>query len=266
MVVFCRRARGGFLVLWDMFSVVGGSVLLSVVAALVVNRLLPAKVRIDYNELSSHFFAAVGAFYTVLLAFVVVAVWEDMNAAKDNTYVEANALPGIYFSSTAFGEREREELQEIAVSYADAVVTQEWPLLAEGKASPRVDEIAQRMRRTLLRLEPTTPKQEALYSAMIERVNAINSARRERLNEAHPSIPGFLWVGLVVGGVLVVGLALFFGAPRALPHILMVAVLVVLVSTSLYYAHLMDHPFLGSISVNPEAFRVALRQMGHTAP
>lgn len=252
--------------MWEMLVIVGGAALLTAAAALVVNRLVPTASRQRYNDLSSYFFAAAGAFYAILLAFVVVAVWEDLNEAKENTYVEANALPGIYYSATAFDDEHRAQLQEIAVSYAGAVINDEWPRLARGEASPAVDELARRMRRALLELEPGTGKQDALYSAMIERVNTIGSARRERLNEAQPSIPGFLWAGLVTGGVLVAVFALFFGAPKALPHVLMTVVLVVLVAASLYYAHMMDHPFRGSISVQPEAFRVALQQMGRVSP
>lgn len=97
-----------------------------------------------YNELSSYFSAAVGAFYAVLLAFVVVAVWEDMNAAKDNTYVEANALPGLYFSSTQFDPKQRAEFPDVTVSYAKAVIEDEWPRLADGQPSQQVEDVAKR--------------------------------------------------------------------------------------------------------------------------
>ncbi|WP_186763051.1 bestrophin-like domain [Lentzea tibetensis] len=252
--------------MWDVVLVVTLTAGAVCIAVLIVDRIVPVARRVPYNELSGHFFAAVGAFYAILLAFVVVAVWEDMNAAKDNTYVEANALPGLYFSSTQFSERDKAEFQDIAVTYAREVIDDEWPMLAHGEASPRVDDVAKRMRKVLLQLDPQTPKQEALYSAMIERVNVINSARRDRLNEAKPSIPGYLWFGLIVGALLVVGIALFFGAPRPMPHTIMVIVFAMLVSGSLYYAHLMDHPFAGTTTVTPDAFRIALRQMGQTSP
>ncbi|GLZ35408.1 hypothetical protein Lesp02_75950 [Lentzea sp. NBRC 105346] len=248
--------------MWDVVLVVGGTALAVTIAVLVIDRVVPVSRRLPYNELSGHFFAAVGAFYAVLLAFVVVAVWEDMNAAKDNTYVEANALPGLYFSSTQFEPAQRAEFQGAAVTYARAVIADEWPRLAHGEPSPQVEDAAKRMRKALLQLDPQTPKQEALYGAMIERVNVINSARRDRLNEARPSIPGYLWFGLIIGGVLVIGIALFFGAPKPLPHALMVITLAMLVAGSLYYAHLMDHPFAGTTTVTPDAFRVALKQMG----
>ncbi|MBP2478070.1 hypothetical protein JOF53_006942 [Crossiella equi] len=252
--------------LWTSLGVVGGAALLSVVAAFVVDRLVSRESRARYHDVSGHFFAAVGAFYAILVAFVVVAVWEDMEAAKKNTYVEANALPGLYFAATAFGEADKKAFQDISVAYARAVITEEWPLLAQGRTGPAVEDSAKRLRRAIVSVEVETPRQEALYSAMIERVNTVGTARRERLNEAHPSVPRFFWVGLIVGGCLVIGFALFFGPPGFGPHALMVMVLACLVSASLYFTYLMDHPFRGEVAVTPEAFRIALVQMGQTPP
>ncbi|GAA2833168.1 bestrophin-like domain [Crossiella cryophila] len=252
--------------LWDTLFVVGGAIAVSVLAAYLVDRAIPRETRARYHDVSGHFFAAVGAFYAILVAFVVVAVWEDMESARRNTYIEANALPGLYFAATDFPDKDKRVFQEISVAYARAVITEEWPLLASGQAGPQVEDAAKRMRRAIVSIEVETPRQEALYSAMIERVNTINTTRRERLNEARPSVPRFFWVGLVVGGVLVIGFALFFGTPTFLPHALMIAVLASLVSASLYFTYLMDHPFRGQIAVTPDAFRTALVQMGQTPP
>ncbi|MEU4446920.1 hypothetical protein AB0K14_19535 [Actinosynnema sp. NPDC050801] len=252
--------------LWSSVLVVGGVVATSVLAAGVVDRLISREARARYHDVSGNFFAAVGAFYAILVAFVVVAVWEDMEAAKKNTYAEASALPGLYFASTAFSDEDKAAFQAITVDYARAVIVEEWPLLREGRASPAVDEVARRMRRAIVTIEVETPRQQGLYSAMIERVNTVNTMRRERLNEATPSVPRFFWVGLIVGGILVIGFALFFGTPTFLPHALMIGVLAALVAASLYFTHLMDHPFQGTVAVSPEAFRIALVQMGQTPP
>ncbi|WHT17239.1 DUF4239 domain-containing protein [Crossiella sp. CA-258035] len=252
--------------LWNSLLIVGGAIGISVLAAYVVDRCVRRESRARYHDVSGHFFAAVGAFYAILVAFVVVAVWEDMEAAKKNTYAEANALPGLYFASTAFSDKDKAAFQDIAVSYARTVIVDEWPELREGQASAKVEDVAKRMRRAIVSMDVETARQEGLYSAMIERVNTINTMRRERLNEAHTSVPRFFWVGLIIGGVLVIGFALFFGPPGFLPHALMIAVLAALVSASLYFTYLMDHPFRGEVAVTPEAFRIALVQMGQTPP
>ncbi|MGO1048984.1 hypothetical protein ACTOWY_01700 [Crossiella sp. CA198] len=75
--------------LWDSLLVVGGAIGVSVLAAYLVDRAVSRESRARYHDVSGHFFAAVGAFYAILVAFVVVAVWEDMESARRNTYIEA---------------------------------------------------------------------------------------------------------------------------------------------------------------------------------
>lgn len=244
---------------------IGSAVAVSVLAQWLVDQVAPRERRAPYNDVAGYLFTAVGAFYGILLAFVVVSTWDAAGRARDNTYTEANALPGIYFSSNVFPEH-REEFQAIVVSYASNVITEEWPALAAGRSSPAVDADAQRLRRELLSLQPETGAQVNVHAAMIERINAIGSARRTRLNDANPSISPPFWTALVCGGVLVVCVTLFFGTPRLLPMLLMIAVLATIVFSSLYLAHAMDHPFRGAMSLDPEAFRTALRQMGHDPP
>ena len=249
---------------WRMglFWVACGSVVAAAVLVYLVHRVLPHKIRAGYNEVNGYFFAAIGALYAVLLAFVVVAVWEDMGTAQQNTYDEANAIPGLYFSSTAFPPDVRLTFQRDAVAYTRDVINDEWPALANGQSSPRVEADAKALRKAILQVRPNTDQQDALYSSMIDRINTINSDRRQRIYEAQPSIPAIFWYGLLGGGVMLVFFALFFGVPKMIPHMLMVTVLTITVAGTLYLTYLMEQPFRGPMSIQPNAYQVALVEMG----
>lgn len=242
-----------------------GAVLLAMLGVYLVHQVFPHKTRTSYDEVNGYFFAAAGVFYAVLVAFVVVAVWEGLGTAARNASTEANALPGLYFSSTVFTPDIKDAFQHATVNYARDVVADEWPRLAGSGASSKVEADAKSLRQAILHVQPTSRQQDVLYAAMIERVNTINSARRERLNDAGPSIPAFLWIGLIAGAVLLIMFALFFGAPRVLPHMLMVGVLTTLVVGSLYLIFLMEQPYRGPMRIEPTAFSTALEQMGSSA-
>jgi len=239
-----------------------GSVALVAILVVLVHRVFPHTLRAAYNEVNGYFFAAVGALYAVLLAFVVVAVWQDMGTAQQNTYDEANAIPGLYFSATAFPDNVRQSFQRSAIAYARDVIDQEWPALAGNSSSAAVEADAKAMRKEILQVKPDNDQQDALYSSMIDRINTINSARRQRIYEAQPAIPGFLWWALVGGGVMLVVFALFFGVPKMIPHLLMVTVLTIVVSGTLYLTYLMEQPFRGPMRIEPNAYQVALVEMG----
>ncbi len=246
--------------LW--FLVACGSVVVSAGCVIVVHRLWSHTLRAAHNEVNGYFFAAVGALYAVLLAFVVVAVWEDMGTAQQNTYDEANAIPGLYFSSTVFPPDIRTTFQRDSVAYARDVINDEWPTLANGQSSPRVEADAKALRKAILQVQPRTDQQDALYSSMIDRINTINSDRRQRIYEAQPSIPGIFWYSLLGGGILLIFFALFFGVPKLLPHLLMVTVLATIVAGTLYLTYLMEQPFRGPMRIEPNAYQVALVEMG----
>ena len=42
-------------------------------------------------------FAVLGVAYAVLLAFMLIAVWQDYNTAQTNVESEAHELAGVYF-------------------------------------------------------------------------------------------------------------------------------------------------------------------------
>lgn len=111
-------------------------------------------------------------------------------------------------------------------------------------------------------MQPANDQQDALYSSMIDRINTINSDRRQRIYEAQPSIPAVFWYGLLGGGVLLIFFALFFGVPKMIPHLLMVTVLTIIVAGTLYLTYLMEQPFRGPMRIEPNAYQVALVEMG----
>jgi hypothetical protein len=56
-------------------------VLVAVVGLLVVQRLVPSDRREGQNDVAGFFYAVLGVAYAVLLAFVVIAVWQDYETA-----------------------------------------------------------------------------------------------------------------------------------------------------------------------------------------
>jgi hypothetical protein len=63
--------------------VVGGTCLVALAGLEVVERLVPATSRQPYNDVAGFIYAALGVIYAVLLALVVIAVWEEYDAAGE---------------------------------------------------------------------------------------------------------------------------------------------------------------------------------------
>ncbi len=66
----------------------------SLVGLVIVRRCTDQAELAKYSTQSSAVFAVVGTLYAVMLAFVVIAVWESLGAAEDRVSTEAAALGG----------------------------------------------------------------------------------------------------------------------------------------------------------------------------
>ena len=96
--------------------------LLAVLGLLVVQRLVPSDRREEHNDVAGFIYAVLGVAYAVLLAFVVIAVWQDYETAQINAESEAHELAGVYFLSSRLPEPQRTRIQDLARTYARVVV------------------------------------------------------------------------------------------------------------------------------------------------
>jgi hypothetical protein len=249
--------------------VVCGASLAAVIGLMLVQRLVPATIREQHNEVAGFIYAALGVIYAVLLALVVIAVWEEFGRARVTVESEANALAEVFWLAHELPEPERHELQELARSYAEEVVNEEWPLMEQGRAplmehttraTPRGWVLIDDIRATLQGYEPRTEAEQELYAEGLDQVQRLADARRTRLVAAEESIPTVLWVVLVVGGIVVVGFTYLFGLQSTWAHALMVASLAGVIALVLFTIGVMDHPFSGGARIGTGAFELILNR------
>src|SRR3712207_2597899 len=112
--------------------VVVGACLAAVAGLELVQRLVPAEKRQEHNDVAGFLYAVVGVVYAVLLALLVIAVWEQFARANETVESEANGVAEVAWLAHRLPDPERHELQEHARSYAEAVVDEEWPRMEQG--------------------------------------------------------------------------------------------------------------------------------------
>jgi Protein of unknown function (DUF4239) len=212
------------------------------------------KRRRQHNDVAGFIYAVLGVFYAVLLALMLIAVWEQWNAAEATVTAEANDLAEVFWFAHALPQPEGRHIQELALSYGQVVVEEEWPLMAQGRSSPKAWATLDELRATILGLNPTTGAQQVRYTQLLEQLHGLADARRERLLDAREGIPTVLWVVLILGGVITVGFTYLFGLQNTLVHLLMVAALAMIISLSLFTVAALDYPFKGDIRIHPTAY------------
>jgi hypothetical protein len=226
--------------------------------------LVPPALREEHNDVAGFIYAVLGVAYAVLLAVVVIAVWQNYETAKTNVDTEANELAGVYFLASQLPEPQRTHVQDLARRYARVVVEEEWSMMEQGQTSPRADSLLRQLRSKLLEFDPSTEREQVLYEGGLTQLHDALDARRSRLLEVREGIPNLLWVVLVVGGVITVSFTYLFGLKSNLAHALMVAALTLLICGILFTIGEFDYPFSGVVEIRPDAFREMLHSFGGT--
>jgi hypothetical protein len=152
--------------------VVGGVCLVSLIGFELVQRLVPAQSRQRHNDVAGFIYAALGVIYAVLLALVVISVWEEYQGASETVEEEANSVAEIFWLGYELPEPEGTHLQELARSYTEEVIHKEWPLMAQGDQPPLEQEagtpagwdLIDDVRATIHGFESQTKAEEQLYS------------------------------------------------------------------------------------------------------
>jgi len=247
-----------------------GAVCLAALAGLeLVQRLVPAESRKPHNDVAGFIYAALGVIYAVLLALVVIAVWEEYEAASVTVEQEANALAEIAWLAHRLPEPEGVHLQELARSYAEEVVDKEWPLMEQGQAplmtpveeTPTGWTLIDDIRASLQEIEPRTQADEQLYAEGLDQVQRLGDARRMRLVAAEEGVPAVLWAVLIFGGVAAIGFTYLFGLESTWAHRLMVVTLAAVIGLVLFTIGAMEHPFSGAARIGTDAFDLVLERL-----
>jgi hypothetical protein len=222
----------------------------------------PYMKRQQHGDVAGFILGVVGALYAVVLGFVVIVGWENLNSARTTTYEEADQLANIYWMSGSLPSPRGPAIQGLTVKYANFVIDTDWPLMGKGETSYKTQVILDQIRDDVFEFAPRSGQQQALYEQELASVNSLSGAHRDRLNSMGELIPEPLWVVLIVGGVLVIGFCMLFGVENKAAHIGMAAGYAALITISLFLIKDMQHPFAGNPHVGPEAleqFLISIR-------
>jgi hypothetical protein len=238
--------------------IVGGAVALAVVSNLAVRRLVPLAILEEHHPVASVIVALVGGLYGILLAFVVVVVWEDFNREREGSVAEASAVADIARLAAGLAPPSAERIRRDAEAYLESAVADEWPAMEEGRPGPRLEEVSDRLWRALAEYEPADDGERNAQLVALGRMVDASDHRRRRLLASREELPGVLQFLLVAGGALLIGFSNFFGLRFRGSQLALNAGMAAMIGLVLFTVHALDHPFHGEIRVSAEEFHLAL--------
>ena len=240
---------------------IGGSVLLTIGGLYLVRLFVPTTRIKMHNDVAGFIFATVGVIYAVLLAFMVIVVWQNFDNANSNVAKEANCIAAVYRDSTVLAPSFQRAVTPALKDYASEIINDEWPLLRHGKRSERVQRAQVKLWALYGGYEPKTESQKVFYAESVRKLNDAGELRRMRILDSQSGIHSSLWFVLLSGGIITILFTLFFGTENFGAQMIMSSLLATLISLILFTIMSLDYPFTGSVSISPDVFRIILQSL-----
>ena len=240
-----------------------GSTVLSVAGLALVRDRVPIAVLRSSNNEVGNYLQTVGTIYAVLLAFVVVVVWNQFNETRALVDREANELFDLYRTARGFPADTSEPIVRGLRAYVDDVIQREWAGMARGNDS-LIEEVGRHLDvvwAQILRLEPQSESHCALYSEMLSRFNDLSDCRTGRLSASRMRAPLALRILLYTGAFIIVASMYLLAIDLFLIHALCTGALAGAVSHVLYIIMDLDNPFHGDWQIPAASFERVRRYM-----
>lgn len=234
----------------------------SIVGALIVRRLFAANFRHHNREAADPVWAIAGGAFGLLLGFMVVILWEDLQKAQDTVQAEANDITNLY--QLTFGMPEWTDprgLRDQIRRYTELLVKSEWPALGRHEASPEAEQAIDQIWKSYMQLQPAIRSDLDSYGLSLQHLSELQDARNLRINEAENRVPRPLWVVLLGGTVIVIGMAWFTGSDDLSTHLLTTAVLAISLAAILFLIRVLNNPFQGEVRADAKPMERALTHM-----
>jgi len=227
---------------------------------LVSNHVHHSKMEI-HNEVAGFIYAVIGVIYAVLLAFVVVTVWDKYTIAEENIDNEVSHVIDIFRNADAFKGPVKEEIKSGCIKYLNDMVEYEWKAMENMQLSSEANESYKSLWKIHHNYTPADEYEKLWYAESVKELNLLADARRFRIFSIDYNIHPFLWFVLFFGAFITIGFSYLFGTKNKLAHIIMIICLSTSIGLILILVNAYVHPFSGIIHLTPEPFIQALEQI-----
>ena len=226
-------------------GLLAGSAIVAVLLMLAARRVQPSRATSTMPFLAAAVFGVLGVAFAVILAFVMFLGFESYVRADEGASREAVAVSQLARVSRLFPVAQGEELRGDLGCYARAVISDEWPLMSEGRESDVVLGWLAQIETTIDEMPIDDGVSQIALGHWLDEQAVRREGRRARLAESAPTIPAAVWSMLVLGAVLTVAYVIVFADRRERwwTQAVMVGSITALIVSGMLVINFLDHPY-----------------------
>jgi hypothetical protein len=226
------------------------------VGTLLFRRHISIEVLRSHNEVTGFLFLAIASFYALLLSFVVLVVWDQLNETRGNVSKEGSSAMGLYRDIKFYPDTlESKQLMVVYLDFVYNVIDEEFPNMEHMKLSRKTPEALNRVFYKMEHLNPKTPFQIQLVAEMFNHLNELATYRGLRTTSMETEISPPMWLPMILGAIITIGCAMLLDIEHKRLHIALNALLGIFIAMFLFIIILLDHPYTGSQAIQPKSYK-----------
>ncbi len=234
----------------------------SVLGLYIVRVLVPLERLKENHEVAGFTFGVLGAFYGLLLAFVIVAAWERFDRADEKVQSEALAATSLYRLAKSFSPPVNQELQRAVRAYVRRIVEVEWPEMAASSSGRQDDTVGVlALWAIVTNYHPADAHQQLLVDKSFDELEQMSKDRGFRYMYQRENFPSVVWLVIYAGLFITIGFSYFFGLETFKSQALMCAIFADLLGLTILAIIELAHPYQGAVVVSKAPFEFALARM-----
>jgi Protein of unknown function (DUF4239) len=242
------------IVLFTGFAVIG--IGLTIAVDMLFRRRLKDKTRTEAGRTAAIMLGVLANIYAVLIAFVIVQGWGNLQEAQTYVDAQATALTQIRQNSKVLGVDDSRPIDAALDRYARSVLHDDFPAMEkDGHRSPETTLALENLFATVRVVTPHGAAQNAFYRETVSRLDNLVESRQSAVTASQGTLPAPLYLLLALGGAVVVVLACVLDSKHRRSHVMIVCSIAVVIALMLAIVVSFDHPFTGDIAVSNRPIR-----------
>jgi hypothetical protein len=220
----------------------------SILGHLLFKKLFRYKPQEKNKDILANFFAASCLLYSLLLAFVIIAVWEDYEEVNSIISEETEKLHDINAQAAELPALYAQKIDGGIKLYAQQELDK-----MQGHENINIKKSLLVLRSNLYKLDSSA--ENKMIEVINDDIKDIINLRHKRNSHINSHIPHLVWVILIAGSIIVLIFSYMFLAGVSSGEYVYLALFIGMISMCLFLVYALDHPFYGTSGVSLEPFR-----------
>jgi len=239
--------------LWMALLVFGFTYLVTAAIYAVVALFAEGERARSFKAVSPGLLSPLGVIFGLFVAFTAAQVWADNEKARAEIDREASALRNVIILATAFPRESEVELREFVRRYISDAATQEWPMMAQGKANLKaIPGVMTQALQIAVGLSSSSEGQKIAQREIIAGLETALDARRQRIFVSESQVNLVKWSALLLQAICALLTTAIVHSDNRLASIIALGLFATGVAASMLLILAHDRPFTGEISIKPD--------------